>query len=388
MSGDARIAQGGGSTTEPARTLDDVTVLPDEEKQPTTAAHFLVGTVLDGGWRLTERIDRPPGGRMERTGGFFSVCYRAKNENGDEAFVKVLDFEAIFKDRNVPLTKMLEIVATVFNFEVSICEVVVQRRLSRVVRALANGETVGCAPGGDEQRLNYLIFEAADDDVRGVLDAFGDLDTAWKIRMLHDAAAGINQLHGQNIAHQDLKPSNVLVFERDAAKVADFGSASVRGRTAPQDPAPVAGDYGYAPPELLYGEVSSDWARRRRACDLYHVGSLALFLFTGQGTTSQVMRRLAPEHQWTSWGDTYQDVLPHVMAAYSEVMDEFAAAVPANVRDKLVARVRELCHPDPALRGHPRNRIGHSDPYSLARYVTEFDVLAKEAAMPPRPGVV
>lgn len=53
-------------------------------------------------------------------------------------------------------------------------------------------------------------------------------------------------LHGLDIAHQDLKPSNVL---------------------------PIAGDPTYAPPELLYNYVPADWNVRRYACDVYLLGA-------------------------------------------------------------------------------------------------------------------
>jgi serine/threonine protein kinase len=60
-------------------------------------------------------------------------------------------------------------------------------------------------------------------------------------------ATGLHELHSQRIAHQDLKPSNVLVFSQREAKNADLGRATLRGQVGPFDEFPVAGDLSYAP---------------------------------------------------------------------------------------------------------------------------------------------
>lgn len=46
----------------------------------------------------------------------------------------------------------------------------------------------------------------------------------------------IRQLHAKNIAHQDVKPSNVLDYRTDGHKLGDFGSAHLRARLPGTDP--------------------------------------------------------------------------------------------------------------------------------------------------------
>ncbi len=58
--------------------------------------------------------------------------------------------------------------------------------------------------------VQYSIFEMADCDTPTYMDVSVKLDLAWTVRMLHQAAVGLQQLHGIGIAPQDLKPSNVL----------------------------------------------------------------------------------------------------------------------------------------------------------------------------------
>src|SRR5205823_2049082 len=64
---------------------------------------------------------------------------------------------------------------------------------------------------------------------------------------LHHIATGLYQLHSAEVAHQDLKPSNILVFEGSTSKIADLGCASVKGVASPRDSAAFAGDRTYAP---------------------------------------------------------------------------------------------------------------------------------------------
>ena len=41
----------------------------------------------------------------------------------------------------------------------------------------------------------------------------------------------------------------------------------------------------------------------------------------------------------------------------------------------------QLCHPNPARRGHRRNRIGVEQPYGLARFISAFDLLRMKASV-------
>jgi eukaryotic-like serine/threonine-protein kinase len=345
--------------------------------RPATAAESLEGVDLPGGWHVLERIERPPGS----TGGFFSVSYHVRSDSGDVAFLKVLDYSAALASGEDPAT-VLNLMTAGYLFEVEVLELTGSHRLSRVVRALDHGETTVTPPGTrQDERINYLVFEVADGDVRDAIDAADRIDHAWKLRMLHHATNGIRQLHGVGIAHQDLKPSNVLVFNGgEESKVADLGCASVLGAVSPRDGSGIAGDRRAAPPELLYGQVDPDWHQRRIGCDLYHVGSLGVFLFAGQGMTPLLVKRLPEPHRPGHWGDSYSEVLPFVRVAFDEVWEEIAKDVPSAIGDDLVVALRELCDPDPDLRGHPKNR-GQLNALALERYVTTFDRLARKMAI-------
>ena len=96
---------------------------------------------------------------------------------------------------------------TGFNFERDILARCRDHRLTHVITALADG-TVRVSEDGPLAAVQYLVFELAECDIRLYLSFSDKLEVAWMLRTLHQLAAGLDQLHRIQIAHQDLKPSN------------------------------------------------------------------------------------------------------------------------------------------------------------------------------------
>jgi serine/threonine protein kinase len=187
------------------------------------------------------------------------------------------------------------------------------------------------------------------------------------------------QLHSRSIAHQDIKPSNVLVFEEMTSKIADLGRASMKDRACPHDGMRVPGANSYAPPELLYRFESPDWDERRLGCDLYLLGSLVFFFFTGIGATGLILRNLDDALHPTNWRGMFHDALPFLIDAFEKALNDLRKDVPNPFTDAVVGMARQLCYPDPALRGHPKVRAQAGARFSLERYISEFNALASRA---------
>ncbi len=81
--------------------------------------------------------------------------------------------------------------------------------------------------------------------------------------------------HPKRLIHQDLKPSNVLVFDGPEHKIADFGlfRSADEGRTA--DRQRVLGTPGWLAPEQARGEPATF------ATDVWGLGAILYFLLTG-----------------------------------------------------------------------------------------------------------
>lgn len=188
------------------------------------------------------------------------------------------------------------------------------------------------------------------------------------------------QLHGQNIAHQDLKPSNILRFGSNGVKLGDLGRSTLRGKPAPHDHMVRPGALNYAPFEQRYGHTSPDWTVRRLSTDVFHLGCLVVFVFTNICFPEFVIERLDAPFQPANWGDPYEEVMPHIQDAMTRALYELSEDFPPQFRTELNSIVLDLCNPDPKFRAHAGQKEAPSaGPLWLQRYVSKFDLLEKKA---------
>lgn len=345
--------------------------------QPTflKPAEQLVGQTLEGGWIVTQCVPKAPGA----TGGCFSVGYLVKRADGKEAFLKALDFSGALADPQ-PTVKLQEL-AESYNFEKDLLHWCRELGMDRVATAIDEGNFR--LPGGGMGSLipvPYLIFERAQGDVRSQMNFSHQLDLQLCFKILHQIATGLWQLHKHEVAHQDVKPSNVLMFNDKDTKLADLGRAARRGFNPPHEKHEMQGDPKYAPPELLYRSVSEDWYARRQGCDLYLMGSLVAYLFVGTAITPEIFRRI-PQHQWPwYWKGTYSEIFPVIEKAYGETIAEIKANLPHEFLKELHEIIIQLSDPELSRRGHPKGRGIKGEQFSMERYVTIFDRLAFRAS--------
>ena len=338
-------------------------------------ARQLLGLELSGGWKVVEKMEPPPA-----TGGCFSVGYYVEKPDRTRGFLKALDFSSALQSPDPP--EALKPLLDGFAYERNLLNVCREKRMSKIATAITDG-VVDVPGGGMLSRVSYLIFERADCDARAYLTAADRFDAAWRLRCLHHVATALWQLHAQNIAHQDLKPSNVLLFG-STSKVSDLGRASQFGMVAPHDGDGFAGDPHYTPIEVCYGREETDWRRHRLGGDLYLFGSLIHFFFIQIAMTPSIALWLDPAHYPHKWGDTYAGVLPYVREAFDRVCEDFEGVVSHYLgayASELTTILRYLCDPDPLLRGHPLSRRIPATQFSVERFISRLDVLAARAEM-------
>ncbi|HZC23617.1 MAG TPA: hypothetical protein VE866_09785 [Candidatus Binatia bacterium] len=357
-------------------------------KGPATVKHpaeDLEGRTLPDGFVVQERLSTTE----DHTGGSFSVCYLATKE-GQDLFVKATDLTFYGTDSE-DLAVRLERVLSIYNFEKLLLEIARLHAMSRIVSVVAAGQ-IPVDVGGLPIPVFYLVFERADGNLRERLMEDAPMEPIDRLRALRQVATGLNQLHTRGIAHQDLKPSNVVNYGKHGDgldnKITDLGRGSHREHRAIHDRAACAGDKRYAPLELLYEQPASGFDRRRLGADAYLLGSLIAQVFSGVTITQAVLAKLPETHQPKRWGDGYPQLLPRLREAFDAVVLELRASWPYPSEDPKIAEqldlaIRQLCDPDPSLRGHP-GAAASVNPLDMQRYISVLDMLVHRASLAER----
>ncbi len=345
-------------------------------------------------WKVIERIYRQ---QEEPDAIFSSVGYKVKSEDGREAFLKVTDVDLITQAKYT----MFERTMTALNqhqVERKLLEHCRGNNMDRIAFAIDYGETI-IVDKGTKEAIFYIVFDLAECDVRVQVDKRAQFDIAWIYVALHDLSVAIQQLHSGNVTHNDIKPANFLVFLRDLKfkerlqKLADLGCATSPLMVSIYDDAVCAGDPDYAAPEIMYGKKADASLRTfaaRRCVDIYHLGSMIFFLVTGRMLTPEIIRYLPPEQRppadENDWANDFAEVIPYWREAFGRVLVDLKGKLPADdngdltpAGEALLSAMVQLGEPDPTLRGHPNNQVGHKDRLSVEQYITLFNSLHRRA---------
>jgi eukaryotic-like serine/threonine-protein kinase len=339
------------------------------------AAHNLLGHKLTTGWTVTKKIEKGD----NQTGAFFSVCYLVEKD-GIECFLKAFDimkFNAIMPGHSM-MDAMNEM-TTVYKYERDLSEYCKKKHVSKVSFVKEAGEQM--VPGFSFSIVPYLIFELATGDIRKTLNFSNELDYAWRFKSLHDVAVGLKQLHSIDVSHQDLKPSNVLVFNTES-KIGDLGRSMCRDIDGPYNSQTFTGDWNYAPPELMYGYYEKDWKKRVFATDCYMLGSLIIFYFIGISMSALLRKHIPDNFAWDTWKGSYDEIVPYLENGFANALIEFESNISQReIKSELKQMVQYLCNPFPEKRGHAKNLAVKGNNYSMERFVTMLDVLKRKAEL-------
>ena len=339
------------------------------------AAHNLLGLTLKTGWEVIEKITKT----SNSTGSFFSVCYKVK-KNDLICFLKAFDF-AKFQQISEQGKQVVDVIAdmtTAYKYERDLSEHCRKGYVTKVAFVIDYGEeflnkfSIGYVP--------YLIFELAEGDIRNAIDFSNKLDFAWKLHSLHDIAVGLMQLHKVNVSHQDLKPSNILLFNKNS-KLGDLGRSMCKDINSEYNKLEYSGDWNYAPPEIMYRYFDNDWNKRVFATDCYLLGSMIVFYFAGVSMSALLLNHIPANFRWENWRGSFEEVKPYIIQAFSKAINEFKGYFENEYfKKEIPSLVEQLCYPLPEQRGHPKN-IKVDNNFNLYRFVTKLDLLARKAEL-------
>ena len=262
----------------------------------TAVADPLVGRVLEGRYRLGERLAR----------GGMSTVYVARDLRLDRAVaVKVmtsdLSADSAFTDRFA--------------------------REARAAARLSHLNVVGVYDQGHDDGHVFLVMELVDGStVRDLVIDRGALPLALAVAVMEPMLAALAAAHRAGLVHRDVKPENVLLSDDGLVKVADFGLArAVEADVTSTRTNLMMGTVAYCSPE----QVTSGRADARS--DVYAAGVVLFELLTGR----------VPYVGQSAVQVAYQHVHSRVPAPSSRVR-----GIPEQI-DDLVVRATD---PDPSSR--------------------------------------
>jgi len=345
------------------------------------AAESLVGLDLDGGWHVDESVARTGKG----TGGYSSTSYFVSKKGGERAFLKALDFSSALEDED-PAGKLYALTSA-YEHERSLLRQCKDKRLRRVVVPIADGTAKVSDIFKPLDRVPYLIFPKAEGNIRDEVERWKKFDRkfhlAWALRSLHQTSVGLQELHGLSIAHQDVKPSNVVVFEVEGSKLTDLGSASQVENPSRSDKSFIAGDVRYAVPEQWYGWSQSPDFSNRYLIDLFRLGSLIFFFFADCSAADAIQSKISIMYGKEFMRSDFVSDLPYMQYAFEEGIHDLRKLVEklgGDLTDEIVMIAQQLCEPDPKRRGDPRARAAaYRQQHDVQAYISRFDRLATTA---------
>ncbi len=329
-----------------------------------------------GKWKVLKKRIKT----QEDDSGRFSSCYEVKNiETGKIAFLKGFNYFYAHKEKGGgrQSADILKELLDDYTYERNLLLFCQDRKMKRIVTAIDHGEYNDPDPI-EIFSVPYLVFEIAVGSLKNV-KVLKNPDLAWKLRAFHGCLVGLSQLHKEKIAHQDIKPSNILIFGETVSKLSDLGNATQFGNESPSWSSPNrGGDVRFAPIELWYGHFSPDWNTRRLGADLFMVGGIITYLLTELNFLYLIIGFLPEDYKPKVFGGTFAQAKPHLMDAYYKTLMKIEETLPDILKKDLVEVIAQLCHPVPEERGNPRNIFSSVTQYSLQRYISIIDWLAQK----------
>lgn len=343
------------------------------------AAESLLDLTLKNDWVVKRKVERTP----DQSGSTFSVGYIVEKDE-EECFLKAFDFAGFLSIASpsvggdeINVVDVMNDMTTAFIYERDLSKHCEEKYVTKVAVVRESGQVF--VEGNAIPVVPYLIFDLASGDVRKQLKFSSDLDNSWRLKSLHDVAVGLRQLHNIEVSHQDLKPSNVLVYSFES-KIGDLGRSMCRDIDGPYNKKIFTGDWTYAPPEMMYRYYEKDWNKRVFATDCYLLGSLITFYFSGISMTALLRKHLPNEFSWEVWRGDFKDLVPYLENAFSNALEEFEKNIDKDyLRAELKTLVEYLCQPFPDQRGHKKNLNTQNNQYSLERFITQLDLLKRKS---------
>jgi eukaryotic-like serine/threonine-protein kinase len=143
--------------------------------------------------------------------------------------------------------------------------------------ALNHPNIVAVFDAGSDNATRFIVMECvAGSSLAELLRRGGPLSPPRAAQVAGGIASALDASHCAGIIHRDIKPANVMLDNRGAVKVLDFGIARAASDTTLTQTAMVLGSVPYLAPEVTRGE------RADERSDIYSLGCVLYQMLTGR----------------------------------------------------------------------------------------------------------
>jgi hypothetical protein len=207
------------------------------------------------------------------------------------------------------------------------------RREALAAAGLSHPTIAGVFDYGEEDSRPYIVMELLDGETLAErLRRDGAMDPSLVARIGTDVADALAEAHRHGLVHRDVKPANIMVTERGAVKVMDFGiAASAAGGTGLTGTGMVMGTARYLSPEQASGGQATP------ASDLYSLGAVLYELLTGHPAFDRptpVATAMAHVHDpLRPVLELRPDAPPHLAALIERCLEKDPAARPRSAAE-------------------------------------------------------
>ena len=218
-------------------------------------------------------------------------------------------------------------------------------REARTIAAIRHENIIQVYDSGEFKGQYYIAMELVDGgNLLNVADAREKISEADGLRMMLQAAKGLNAAHAKGLIHRDIKPENLLIGTDNVLRIVDFGLVMDSGSATQLTLAGTClGTPMYMSPEQADGETADPRS------DLYALGATFFRVFTGRppfgsATVMNILykqkfeRPPDPQALRPDLSRGASDLLLHLLAKRREDRPEGATALIAMIEDALAGR--------------------------------------------------
>lgn len=348
------------------------------------ASSDLTGKTI-GNWKVGDLIDNKDATAR------YSLFYHVEDENGS-AIMKVLDTEKCnrgYKEEGIGRAELLGRETTAFHYETKIAEACAGHHMNNVIRYIDSGELE--LEEYTIPTVTYVVYEISEGKIGDFLQYSSTTDLVVnlgilvdKLKSLHQVAKGVKQLHTNEIAHHNITPQSVEVFETNSKyKLGALHNSRCDQKDikSPERSKMFNGDLTYAPPEAYFDYMIPDKMSAYYQIDTYMLGNLVVYYLTSLNMTTLLDYHLPCSlKEWASRGVGYSAVLPEIINAFDTILGNLKSCIcEEELQEPIIGMISCLCNPDPTKRGYPGNFDTAKENSDLQRVLTQLDILYRKA---------